>query len=52
MNKTLKRQIKEKACTICSGVFGKYRSKRRCDTCRGGRNWRLAKCYMDIMKEG
>lgn len=42
MNLQFDMQIRDKACTICSGVFGKYKSKRRCDTCRGGRNWRLA----------
>ena len=49
MNKVLTRQIKDKACTICSGVLGKYKSKRRCDTCRGGRNWRVVE-YINLPK--
>lgn len=52
MNRIFNMQIIDKACTICSGVSGKYKSRRRCDTCRGGRNWRLAKKYKDTMKEG
>ncbi len=48
INKIFKMQLKDKACTSCSGVFGKYKSKRRCDTCRSGNNWRLA----DYIKSG